>query len=351
MVLPMHLIPHSWNHILSMPQRRPDKHVGKQPLAHLSAGLVAYDGLHPGLVEPDREALTFYMLNHLVARIQATFHADEPLPDWAQLITEQYRDTLVAQSVRLAFYLLLTTTREARHQHEPTQRFLDNHVVEFGAESPSLVSFMAVTRSKGEDKAASNLKHNPPPVVIQSYMKHLSYVFHHGHFSGGYGGHPWGGIADCLLGAVDGTYSMEVMLDLGYALAHNNGPVFNKGMLYNGYTSEFLQLLDLQRAGMLPAMVLGLNPLHHKVPDELKQQVYRVQKEIGGLPEEADGAKILAFATPKTKHWWSSKYGIKEKPSATTYATPVYDPYSPAVPTNQKQIHPQYSITLTEANR
>jgi hypothetical protein len=39
----------------------------------------------------------------------------------------------------------------------------------------------------------------------------------------------WGNIADTLRHLVTGELSPEMFCDLGFALAHNNGPIFNKG--------------------------------------------------------------------------------------------------------------------------
>jgi len=50
--------------------------------------------------------------------------------------------------------------------------------------------------------------------------------------------------------------SAELMLDTGYTLAHNNGPIFNKQVLYHPHdTTELKKILDVQRAGMIPQMV------------------------------------------------------------------------------------------------
>jgi hypothetical protein len=45
------------------------------------------------------------------------------------------------------------------------------------------------------------------------------------------------------------------MLDTGFALCHNNGPIFNKGLVYTGYSGEIRTMLDVQRAGQIPQLV------------------------------------------------------------------------------------------------
>jgi len=349
----MPLIPNSLNHILAVPQRQPDQTVGSLPLSNLTTGLKAYDGTVPGLRHPDTEAFNFYTLNHLVGRLQSVFHPDEPLPQWAVPIVTDYRDTLVDQSVRLAFYLLLTTTRESRHQHSHTERYEEKHKALFGNDAhKALMAFASVVTNKGESSAIDTLKKHPPDVTIDQYMRHLSYVFHSGKFSGGYGGHPWGNIADCLWGAVNGTYSLEVMVDLGYALAHNNGPVFNKGMLYHNYSGEFMHLLDLQRAGMLPALCLDSSPLSSlDIDPTITQMAKRVQTELGGLPDKVDGLKVWQYAIGNNKSHWKNKFNLSheqtsgaKKPAA---AAPTKKPQAgEAIP-----YHPNYTVTLLEHTR
>ena len=56
-----------------------------------------------------------------------------------------------------------------------------------------------------------------------------------------------------------GTTSMEMLVDTGYTLAHNGGPIFNKGMMYTHYDSHFLTILDLQRAGQMLDLLTGTN--------------------------------------------------------------------------------------------
>jgi len=62
-------------------------------------------------------------------------------------------------------------------------------------------------------------------------------------------------VADCLANFVNGNYSAEMMMDVGWTLCHNNGPIFNKQIFYNMYSHDLVRLLDVQRAGMIPALV------------------------------------------------------------------------------------------------
>jgi hypothetical protein len=98
-------------------------------------------------------------------------------------------------------------------------------------------------------------------------------VFHTGKFSGGFGGEAWGAIADVLNDYVHGKLTAEMMLDTAFTLCHNNGPIFNKGMLYDGYTSDIYTILDVQRSGQVPQLVYSCDVI--QVNTEAVQEVWK----------------------------------------------------------------------------
>ena len=61
-----------------------------------------------------------------------------------------------------------------------------------------------------------------------------------GCWSGGYGGPKWGAVAETLRKMVYGEISPEMFSDTGFTLAHNDGPIFNKGMLYHHQNNSVL---------------------------------------------------------------------------------------------------------------
>ena len=62
-------------------------------------------------------------------------------------------------------------------------------------------------------------------------------------------------MTDCLVRFVSGEFSAEMMLDTVWTLAHNGGPIFNKGQFY-ACTANALRILDVQRSGQIPEAVL-----------------------------------------------------------------------------------------------
>jgi hypothetical protein len=76
-------------------------------------------------------------------------------------------------------------------------------------------------------------------------------------------------------------------------MAHNNGPIFNKGMMYEKYSSEFIKVLDIQRAGLIPELLLDTQGyLGLSLPLEACNLVKLVNQN---LPGEFEG-----------KLWWKN---------------------------------------------
>ena len=204
-------------------------------------------------VAPEAEALWFYMLNHAVAEVRKRVHLDQPLGQYA-IVLEAYGKALPMRAARLFYYLLLICTRESRHVHNSSgSAFWDNHANKFGSK---LSNFQKAIKGTGSSGAADYLKNNPPKVTIGEYVDSLRYVFYKGGYSGGYGGPKWGQVTDAMVEFVHGRYTAEMMLDVGWTLCHNGGPIFNKGMLYKTYSHGPLnKILDVQRAGQIPQLI------------------------------------------------------------------------------------------------
>lgn len=205
------------------------------------------------MAQPEHDALSFYLANAAYAQIVQRVAEDEPLGDYLPLLLA-YQDTIRTTSMRLFFYLLLICTRESRHIHSNSS-FFASLEAKYGC-----MGFTKSLRGLGSTEAANRLITSPPDYTLGAYTDHLLAVFSDGAdhklFNGGYGGKAWASIAKVLRNFVHGVTSAELMLDTGYALAHNNGPIFNKDMLYKHYDQyELIRILDVQRAGMVPQYV------------------------------------------------------------------------------------------------
>lgn len=204
---------------------------------------------------PDQEALEFYALNHLAAVVRKNFTLHEKLPTWAVQVMDAYLDCLVRQGERLFFYTLLVTTRESRHiKNSSSGAFKPQFVELFGT---ACHDFNSLIKGSSSTDAVSKFLASPPDAALGCYVNSLAHIFGYGSFSGGYGGVPWANIAKTIASFVEGKTSLEMMVDTAYTLAHNNGPMFNKGMMYSMYSSLIYKVLDVQRSGQIPELVLS----------------------------------------------------------------------------------------------
>jgi hypothetical protein len=116
--------------------------------------------------------------------------------------------------------------------------------------------------------AVKKYQDTPPEMPIGQYTKTLAYGFHKGHYAGSYGGKPWGDTTDALVSMLHGTTSMEQLVDTGYTLAHNGGPIFDKGMMYAHYDAHLITVLDVQRSGQMLDLMMETNTLSVKKTPE-----------------------------------------------------------------------------------
>ncbi len=200
---------------------------------------------------PEHEAIKFYMLNHAVSVVMDRVSPKEELGDYLSIL-EAFHTYMAEGTVRAFAYLLLICTREARHIGAMSS-IKKQLSTKFGI---SMWNFIQLIQGVGEDGAQKILMKQTPSVSLGDYCGALSLAFHNGSWKGGYGGVPWGNVADCLWSYVRGEYSAEMMMDVIWTLSHNNGPIFNKGMCYGMYNHKVIvKLLDIQRAGMIPQLV------------------------------------------------------------------------------------------------
>ena len=205
-----------------------------------------------GITHPNDEATTFYTLNHAASIVRKSFTLNEPLPLWAQQIMERYTEVTIAQGERLLHYLLLITTREMRHLKSCTDVFWKDVEKKLGQASVDILKH--ISSNGGEDTAMNKYLETPPNMTIGQFVKTLSYGFHKAGgagWSGGYGGKPWGDTTDALVNMIHGVTSLELLVDTGYTLAHNGGPIFDKGFLYGHHDANLLTVLDVQRSGQM----------------------------------------------------------------------------------------------------
>lgn len=243
-------------------------------------------------VQPTTAAINFYALNHLSGLIQQRYHRHQKLPDWAQKVMEYYLKVLTEQHRRLFYYQTIICVREARHLHSMSTTWWNNVEKTFG-----LPFRQFQDKNKGDEGAALiEFDKNPPNMLFGRFVEAIGHVFYHGKFSSSYGGPAWGGVNDNLKRFVLGEITSEAMIDTAYTLAHNTGPIFNKGFYYECQNNHLLAVLDVQRAGLIPSLVLEGGHYATTCDPALKGFVELVTKNMPnhGIEPTVDWAKVQA---------------------------------------------------------
>jgi hypothetical protein len=207
------------------------------------------------LKHPDSEALSFYCNNHIYSICcMRTIHPNAPLRELEPFVKD-YVSLTTSQAARAFYYLLLICARESRHNHASTSYYSSIATSEVAKILSTLASYNSAHDVVSLLRKCGILFKG---VKLKDFTHGMMRGFYEGDFSGGYGGTPWGDVAKCLHNFVTGVYTGEMMMDTVWTLCHNNGPIFNKGMLYHGYTNELKVILDVQRAGLIPSMIMDV---------------------------------------------------------------------------------------------
>lgn len=293
------------------------------PISAFSKATVEYRK-NCGEVSPNDAAYTFYALNHCASVIRKKFTPNEPLPEWAVTVMTDYAAVLAEQSTRLVHYILSITTREMRHLKNGATV---SKAVDKAAGCVGMGDFVQHVASNGNETTAVNqYMHNPPNVTVGQYVKGFSHAYHKGSWNGGYGGSAWGEVVDALVAMVHGQQSAEMLVDRGYNLAHNNGPIFNKGMMYLHYDAEFDKILDVQASGQIPTMILDGTNYGPKKTDAAKKAVQLVANALPGeFTTLVNWQHVFDSMPEKKKTAQPSKYSslIGKTKAAAVKAKPV----------------------------
>jgi hypothetical protein len=278
-----YLPPNTLGHFNAAPQVHQHDLSGL-PTAVYSAATLKYRKTC-GQTFPNDEAVTFYTLNHCASLVRKSFTENEPLPDWARQIMANYTDVAMAQGERMLHYILSITTREMRHLKSSTSAACWNAIKT--AHGQEAVDYLKNISNNGDETVAvKKYMEHPPNLTIGQYTKALAYAFHHGSWAGSYGGHPWGNVTDAVVSYLTGVTSMEMLVDTGYTLAHNGGPIFNKGMMYSQYDGHFMTILDVQRSGQLPDLMLASQTLGIQKTTSATEAVALIKQH---MPQEIKG--------------------------------------------------------------
>lgn len=257
-----------------------------QRYTHLRTDLSANDGSIEA--HPETDALWFYVQQHAMGLAERKLDLDEPMGEYQQYV-EQYHRTGQRKTMRMFYYLLLICTRESRHARTGTGK------TKLYAKYPDIVDFH---KNHVQDSSASSaiqaLIDNAPDITLGEYTNFLVNAFTMPGYQGGYGGKAWADIARPLNDFVQGKISAEILMDTAFTLEHNNGQIFNKGMLYhNGNSAMLHKILDVQRSGQIPQLIAHhYSDLSKYVGSELRQYVEKFMRVDAGFGGRVDWTQV-----------------------------------------------------------
>ena len=266
-----------------------------------------------GQVHPDTQAAAFYTLNHCASVVRSKFTKNEPLPSWALQVMQSYSKELMLQSERMTHYLVSIITREMRHIKSPDGAPVWSQT---NNKYPGMGSFCRALKSVNEDAAVTKYMTDAPDVPMSVYAAGMAYMFDNGSWSGGFGGKAWGKVAAALQALLEGKISLEMMVDTAYTLAHNNGPIFNKGMMYDHYSGQFMMILDVQHSGQMPELMLDPTIWANSYAyDPAVQSLVKLVKANvrSAFGDTVDWQKVVDMGDPKKVGNYSSQIAKQAK--------------------------------------
>lgn len=259
-------------------------------------------------VEPEHAALWFYMMNHAVAEVGGRLDPDELLGDYQPLLDEYY-DLVSMEVLRAAYYLLVITTREARHVSSKNNGLLSMLAKD---ESGEAVEFVRSIRGISAGDVLGRLISSPPDATLGPFTVTLERLFEEGCWSSSYGGKKWASVIRPLRQMVYGVITPEALLDTVFTLCHNGGPIFNKGYFYGMYNKQYIwEILDVQRAGQIPAYVGSGQGCPFVTPDMVEWHA-RARELLPGGAFEADYVDWFAVEAAEAVNSYGDKKAAQE---------------------------------------
>lgn len=260
------------------------------PCAHIAPAILKHVNTSE-MVKPESCALWFYAMNHGMSEITKRYDKLEPLPADVRAFVEDYYTQGAAQAFRAFCYLMLICVRESRHLNSKNKAAIKEGILQ----ASSMATYSYLGSIPDDAGAAQKLfAQTPPKENVVTFVRGLSYQFHNGSYSHGYGGPAWGNITDCLKAFVEGTTTAEVMLDTVWTLAHNNGAIFNKEILYTQHDkAKLLRVLDIQRSGQIPAAILNDSNLIGYIPEGLREKMTWLADKFGVYIGSVDWLQVV----------------------------------------------------------
>jgi len=279
---------------------------GLQDCAATTAGLRAgaFKEKQP-TIDTIRAAIDFYVGNHAFMEIERKRGHHRILTPAEHEFVDGYVGLAGRYALYMIYYTLTICTRETRHAppSQVTSAFYQTAGTEYAFFHTNHISGVS------SHAAAQAFWSGLAPGTVGKYITIMREFFYQPIWGGGsIGGPKWGHIAECARRFVYGEISPVILLDTGFTLAHNGGPMFNKGFLFSHPNADALyRVLDVQNSGQLPKLCVAdlyTSPLvqlaQAACPEIFDGPVdwYKVEKD--GSKKQYPGEKVSQ--TPSANH-------------------------------------------------
>ena len=177
-------------------------------------------------ISPTEVAAKFYLLQHAIFEIQKEFSHDQALPFPVVQLMDEYISFVTLEATRMLHYLIAASIRESRHSDNEAS--IDDLRVLWEKHEKYSISHQECVKHKEPNTSVVTYMQVPNKGTLVENLKLLMDIFYLLKWRSAYGGKKWGKIAQSVHDWCIGKYSLETLMDTGFTLAHNGGPVFNK---------------------------------------------------------------------------------------------------------------------------
>ena len=208
------------------------------------------------MIQPEEDIIRFYLGAHILGVVESKYGIDTDLPaDVAELV-KTHHSNMEDVFFRIFTYLLLISVGESRHGkvHSKTAAILKQYGMD-------VKNFGTVTNGK-KNRSGSRDEFLSCDRDLLDFSRYCDWMFVNCFAGmGSYGGQKWKNISQKITQVLEGEISPFTMVDVAWALVHNTGSIFNKNTIYNHeiHGSGLTQLLDMQRGGAIPSLIMHLS--------------------------------------------------------------------------------------------
>lgn len=239
-------------------------------------------------------AVNFYLLNHAISLVNQSFPPEQELPPEYQAIYSFYHKEGGAIGVRMFHDILYMLTTMTSYTH-PEPHHFEWIEEDFGSATREFIESIVNTQGKTNTWWTGAYSSNEPmlkkakmesgSITLAQGIGALTYILDVRQRELSYAG-LWRDVGKMMLQFIHGVKSLESTIDNSFTFCHCNGSFFEKGYLFQAVGNTLFEVLDVQRAGLIPQFVN--EGKHSLVKNSLAKQIHTLAAPV--FPEIFTGA-------------------------------------------------------------